>query len=130
MKKDILFLQFVWSRLISVYYFLQIKLYFQSNLNLNEIFEVPIDFIPRPDINKINNKMENNNNFNSKENLNSLDGYNPAEIKYAKPREINPEQNKNNENVSIGENQNTSNVQLEKQNLIVNEEGIAPLHQI
>ena len=101
-------------------------MYFQSNLNLDEIFEVPIDFIPRPDINKINNKMENNNNFNSNENLNSLDGYNPAEIKYAKPREINPEQNKNNENLSIGENQNTSNVQLEKQNLIVNEEGIAP----
>ena len=112
--------------LISVNYFLQIKLYFKSDLTFDEKFEVPIDFIPRPDINKINNKMENNNNFKSNENLNSFDGYNPAEIKYAKPREINPEQNKNNENLLTGENQNKSNIQLQKQNLIINEDGSAP----
>ena len=65
--------------LVSVEYFLQVKLYFPSN-TFDEKYEVPIDFFPRPDIKNVNNNIGNNNNFN--ENPNSFNRNKQVDIQY------------------------------------------------
>ena len=112
------------SGLVSIEYFLQIKLYFPS-MTFDEKYEVPIDFLPRPDIKNIYNNIGNNNIFDSNENPNSFNNYKQIDIQYSKPKEIKSDQNKYNENIITLENQNNSNDQLQKQDLNINESGIA-----
>ena len=138
------------NSLISVDYFLEVKLYFPSSLTTDEIINIPLDFLTRPVENQINNikiidqnnpynyNNANNNSFgqNNPYNYNNINNnvvgqnipyyYNNVNNNFGNQtpnsQEDTPSQNNNNKNFTIGENNNNLNSQEQNKNFNVNEE--------